>query len=408
MSKNQLSTEINGETQKFTPSLEMKSMPSRFMVSATLTKKVDPHLLQKAVDTITPRFSFIQVKEKRWLLSSSLIFDGHTPQVTPLSRQDRTVLYPKSTEPLSIIYTEDSIGITASHTLTDGHGVLDILKSLILTYHRLAGMKIPESNLILEPGSSSKQQETEDTFKTYYRQEIPSSKISGNAFHTTGRAIENHTIRYITGTIRIEDLKAKTETYKITITEYLAAVYLYALYRIQRKSSAKRTPIRLSIPVDLRKLYDSKTLRNFSLFIRPEIHTGLGSYDFSEIVHHVYHSMRFDLQKKNISSAIRSSLINHLYTWKLLHQRGEKNRGERLHSGTLSNLGKISLPEELSKSVSHFDFLLGPNRINPENCGLVGYDKEIHVNFTRTVEDPVVSREFFRLLVEQGIPVEIH
>ncbi len=395
------------DTQRFTPSLEMRSMPSRFFLSATLKEDIDPVLLQTAVNTITPRFSFIQVHEKRRLLDSSLIFDGHTPQITSLPLKNRILTCNKSSEPLRVLYSHNRIMITTSHALTDGYGAMAILKSLLLCYGRLKGNKIPESPMIIEPGSTPSSQETEDAFRTNYQQEIPTSTVSGRAYQTSGRDIPHNIIRCITGIISIDDIKAVTETYKITITEYLAAVYLYALYRIQRGNSLRKSPIRLSVPVDLRELYDSRTLRNFSLFIRPEIHTGLGAYEFSEIVHHVYHSMRFDLQKKNISSVIRSGVINHNHALKLLLQRGAKNRGERLHSGTLSNLGKVKLPKELAEMVSNFDFFLGPNHINPENCALVGFDKAIHINFTRTVEDPVVSREFFRLLVEQGISVEI-
>ena len=53
----------------------------------------------------------------------------------------------------------------------------------------------------------------------------------------------------------------------------------------------KRKPIKVLLPVNLRALFPSKTLRNFALYTTPEIDPKLGTYTFAEICQEVKHRM---------------------------------------------------------------------------------------------------------------------
>ncbi len=393
--------------RSFIPSLAIKSMPSTFCVSADLREPVDPELLQEAVSLLAARYPFIRVREGQTLFSSVLRYDDHIPQARRVVQKGHMVKWRNLPFPLMVVYDTKYIGIAASSSLTDGHGVLTMLKTLLLAYLRLAGHAVPESGLVREPGSSILPSETEDAFRACYHEDIPTTKLTGRAFHTDGRPLEANRLGRITGVIPTETLKETTKKYQVTVTEYLGAVYLYALYRIQQRESNRETPIRLSIPVDLRGFYETETLRNFSLFIRPEIHTGLGEYDLPELIRHVCHSLRYARQKKQISSTIRTNFTRHLRLQNGLHRLGRFEQGELYHSGTLSNMRQVEIPDEMAGLITGFDFTLGPNSINHENCGIIGYDGVIRITFTRTVQDPSVSREFFRILSEEGITAEI-
>ena len=81
--------------------------------------------------------------------------------------------------------------------------------------------------------------------------------------------------------------------------------------------------------------------------------------------------------------------------------------GERKSCLTLSNLGRIQLPQSMQPYVSRFDFILGVQAAAPYNCGVVSYGDTIYVNFIRNIRDAELERHFYRVLRDMGIPVTV-
>lgn len=76
----------------------------------------------------------------------------------------------------------------------------------------------------------------------------------------------------------LTDISARSKGEKVLITEYLASVHVYSLLAIyiynqlskfQKRRQCKM--FRIQVPVSLRRIYSSKTRRNSSLFVTPEI-----------------------------------------------------------------------------------------------------------------------------------------
>ena len=81
--------------------------------------------------------------------------------------------------------------------------------------------------------------------------------------------------------------------------------------------------------------------------------------------------------------------------------------GDVLSSTTLSNLGVTKLPEEMSQYVRRMDFILGPLASNRVCAAALTYNGRLRINFTRTIAEPLLEREFFTRLVKLGIPVKV-
>ena len=81
--------------------------------------------------------------------------------------------------------------------------------------------------------------------------------------------------------------------------------------------------------------------------------------------------------------------------------------GDRKSSITISNLGVVKLPAQMAQYVTRMDFILGPPAHNKVACAVLTYDGQLVINFTRTIKESVLEREFFRYLVKLGIPVKI-
>ena len=67
------------------------------------------------------------------------------------------------------------------------------------------------------------------------------------------------------------------------------------------------------IPLNLRKIFGSKTMRNFSLFLIPGIDPRLGRYGFDEILNYVHHYVRLNANARSVQPDMARNV------------RGEKN-----------------------------------------------------------------------------------
>ena len=81
--------------------------------------------------------------------------------------------------------------------------------------------------------------------------------------------------------------------------------------------------------------------------------------------------------------------------------------GDSRNTSTVSNLGRVDLPEEMAEHIERFDFMLGRSRFTNVNCGVIGFKDTISITFSRAIAEPYVERAFFQELVNLGIPVTI-
>ena len=103
-------------------------------------------------------------------------------------------------------------------------------------------------------------------------------------------------LRVITGTLPVEAVKAKARERGVSVNDYLAGVICYAFLRLQQMEGNRRLyPVKLSVPVNLRSFYPSRTVRNFATFVNPGVDPRYGDYDLEEIIQHIHHFMRLRL-----------------------------------------------------------------------------------------------------------------
>ena len=86
--------------------------------------------------------------------------------------------------------------------------------------------------------------------------------------------------------LNVDSVLQCAKEHNVTITVLLASAMLLALQRIQNEqvpNKRRQKLIRVIIPVNLRKLFPSETLRNFAHVVMPEINPQMGDYEFDEI-----------------------------------------------------------------------------------------------------------------------------
>ena len=157
-------------------------------------------------------------------------------------------------------------------------------------------------------------------------------------------------------------------------------------------------------------------MRNFAYYTTPEIDPRLGEYTFEEICSAITHRVGLDVNEKQMSAKIASNVnsersifvrIMPLFIKNIVMKAVFDAVGEKKSCITLSNLGKIVLPEIMSEYVERFDFILGVQATAPHNCGVITFGDTANVNFIRNIREPELEASFFKVLQEMGINVEV-
>lgn len=411
---------------KLYPALISGRQTSLFRVSADTDRPVNLPLLQKALNRTMGRFPYFHVFLKKGLFWFFFESGGRSPRV------ERDSLYPcmnyplkdRSLFPFRVRAWRNRIAVEFSHVMTDGTGALRFLEALLVEYFRdldLAEGKNPveEPEQIPHAGEAPDPGEYEDAFRTYYKRSIPLPSRGERAFHLDEPLLFPGKYYIITGIVPVDVLKKKAAEFGVSLTELLVSFLIDAFQTIQNRRihrPARRKPIRISVPINLRNLYPSKTMRNFFLSVEPSIDPRLGHYSLGEITEKVHYFMKYVVDRKFLNQQIARNI------------RGEMNMGLRLmplflknlllpplyrflaeanYTSGFSNLGKVTLPPELEKRVTRFEFIPPPSPGTRTKAGVVSWKENCYISFGRLIEDPVVEREFFRGLRRYGIPVKI-
>ncbi len=318
-----------------------------------------------------------------------------------------------------VIYSSHRIGLECFHALTDGAGGMAYLKLLVERYYYHAGIGKPEFADSLEFNARPTKQEFSDPFQHLYDKKLPSYPTINKAFHRKGGSYDDR-VKVISATILTEQIKERAKARKLTIGEYLSSVYLYCLQQLQQIEEPvqyKRKPIRLSVPMNLRKIFGYDTMRNFTLFAIVEIEPSLGFYSFEEIGQEVHTQMVQAQSKKRLLSQIKRNVAGERNPVIRFAPTALKNPlfkllsdylGDDQYSGIISNFGYVPFPKELQDTVTRLDFHLSPGLLNKVALAVIGYLDKIIINFTSfyTV-DTELEHQFCTFLVEDGIDVEV-
>jgi NRPS condensation-like uncharacterized protein len=401
------------------PAIRSRKNPGTFRVSVTLTDEIQPEVLQRALsDTLTrlPAFSVRMGSGifRHYLQQSSESLKVQEDVVNPcmdfFGREDGGYL-------IRVRYFDRRIALEVFHSITDGSGAMVFLKTLAGRYLQLLGHTVTPGQGVLDCDDIATVDEMADCFREFAGSVPPLSRSEPPAYHIPGFQIPGAILNIVTGTIPIPAVREQAKKFNVTVTEYLTSAYLFSLYQIQQQEGPGRLrPVKVSVPVNLRQFHPTQTLRNFSSYVNPGLDPGHGIYTFDEVVRLVHHFLRYEVTDKRLRAKVAANVNSEKSILVRLAPLFVKNSiisivynlvGPTRFSSTLTNLGRIDLPDDMAEHVEYFDFLLGPARVNKVGCAVVGYKGSLRINFSRVIREAFIERAFFTFLVQQGIPVKI-
>ena len=406
---------------KIYPAAMRKNWSNVFRQSVTLFESVDTAVLQAALDVTVKRFPSIAARLRRGAFWYYLQQIPHAPEISP--EQSFPLVHMNRTEmrkcAFRVLVYGERIAVEFFHALTDGTGALIFLKSLTAEYlEQRYGISIPTGQGVLDRRQPPQTEELEDSFPRHAGT-VSSGRRETNAWRLRGQRLPGGFLNLTCLQLPLQKTLDLAHRHQATVTVLLGAVMMQALIDLQRQrvsSLRKRRGIKLLIPVNLRSIFPSKTLRNFSMYTIPEVDPRLGEYTFDEICSVIRHKMGLELTAKHMSTVIATNVRDEQKPLLRLIPLPLKNAvmkavfdcvGERKSCLTMSNLGKVCLPDEMRPYVRRMDFILGTQAAAPYNCGVLCYGDTIYVNFIRNIRDGDLEYHFFRILRDMGIPVTV-
>jgi len=407
---------------KIYPASYSDASPEVYRVSVTFRSPVRITAMQEALRRVVKRTPYYQVHLRRGLFWYFLERHNEIPEITQLSGAPVSpiAIRRRGEHLFNVEAAGHTLAIDFSHILTDGFGGMQFICAVTEEYLRLCGHRIPRSATILTPGEEPDPEEYEDAYRRYFQKGTPEPAKLTPAFHLPGIP-HSFSYRAIEGRMPVASVIAAAKKHGATLTEYLSAVYLHALATIHRRLregvvKPRRQIVRLEVPVNMRRFYPSRTMRNFSLFVSPELDLRLGEYDFEEILKRVHLDMSIQLDHKQLGRQMSRNVAAELNPLirpvplvfkdlflKYLHHA----YGDNLYSGVLSNLGRFQLPDEAAKHVKSTGFALGPNPVIKKTCAVQSFAQELSITFGSVIDSREIERLFFTFLVEEGVPVTV-
>lgn len=406
---------------KIYPAARSHNWTNAFRLSATLKEEVDTKVLQSALDVTIRRFPSLGTRLRKGLFWYYLQQVSHAPAIRqemsyPLTRMTRKDLRDCA---LRVIVYHNRIAVEFFHSLTDGNGGVIFLKALVAEYlQQKYHLVIPAEQGVVGRLEEPSPEELEDSFLKYAGP-VSASRRENNAWHLKGTPEPDGFLNVTCFQLPVAQVLEQAHHYCVSMTTFLSAALMQAILNLQAQQIPNRRYrkyVRLLIPVNLRRLFPSKSMRNFALYTTPEVDPKLGDYSFPELCQIIQHRIALDVTPKQMSARIATNVkservfllkITPLFIKNLVMKAVFLAVGERKSCLCLSNLGQVTLPKEMESYVERMDFILSSQAMSPHNCGVLSYKDTLYVNFTRNIVEPNLEREFFLVLREMGLPVEV-
>ncbi|MFA7561455.1 MAG: hypothetical protein WCY80_05075 [Candidatus Izemoplasmatales bacterium] len=393
-----------------------------FRVAITLTEKIDEEILQLAVDGILSRYPMFKVKLKKGLFWSYFDYNSKPFNVEELKHYVCGEIHPRKNNGylFRVMYRNTDIIIEMFHSLADGAGVVMLLKAIVYEYLNLLGKDVKPDNLVPTKNQRPSMEEYEDANSKFYdrknRKHIPEKR----AYRIKGTALSEDLTGLISGVMSTKAMINLARENGLTMTEYLTALMMYTIYvtQIQYRGSvsSNQSPVKIFVPVNLRKHFPSNTLRNFSNFVKTNMVMTEDDITFEYLK---------DLVKKQFEEGMtKSELIRKMsenvafeknvllkftpyFLKKYALKIGYNMLGMKLNTMSLTNIGKVDFPESMQPFIKDVTAAVYSGKFNTLNCSIISYKDKLKITFTRSIVETTIEREFFRHFTDLGIDVEI-
>lgn len=401
------------------PGQNSRKWSNIFRCSVELKEDVDPQLLQQALNNIMPRFPGLGVRMRRGLFWYYL---EKNPLPAPEVKADiqnpcYRVNYKESDRFLFRVYYHGKrIAVDLFHAITDGYGNATLTFTLVAEYLRLKGHTIPPYGIVKDITEAPPRKELEDAFPKFATSKGKASVVDPRTYIPRGTRVPKHNVNLTSGTMSFKAIHKLAKEKGVTVTEFFTALLLDIHCRRQLKEGRHQKQVAVQVPINLRNVYPTETLRNFSICLKVTVDPRLGEYSFDELLQQAALQLRLARDEKKINATITKNLqfeknpllrVMPLPVKDLALTVATVLTAEKMTSAYLSNLGPVKLPEEMIPHIEKIIFTPGPGLHTPARCGMATIGDNMVFTFANILQEADIEREFFTALVKMGVHVKI-
>ena len=385
---------------KIMPSMTNNLKTNVFRLTCSLKEDVNASLLDDALSDALKEFPMFLYVMKSGFFWHYLEKTDRIPKVelestNPCEKIDNGFLFRLS-------YYKKRINLEVYHVLADGRGALEFLKYIVACYlNKKYAIKCDD--VINE---SSEYEKESDDFKKFDKSKykIKLNK-SERAYKLKFQKKDDAITDVIEVHMNVKDIKDASKKFKTTVTIYLIAVYIKSIITNARVKDLNR-PIGITVPIDLRNAFPSKTSRNFfytiSIYYKSD-----GIDKLENIVGVVDNQLKEKLRKEKLQELLDTYMVTQkLFLIRLvpsflkdfilskvykIAQRGE--------TSVLSNVGVVSLPSVYEKHIEYFTGLMSTNDMQ---LTVVSFKEEIVLSFTSHFVSKEIERTMIKFLSENA------
>ena len=397
---------------KIFPIVSNKKFTSVFRISVILKEKIDEKILQEAVNIAIQKQVSFKVKLRKGLFWYYLEENFKKPRIKKendypcryISRETNNGYL------FDVTYFENKINLDVFHSLTDGSNATRFLQEITYTYLDIKKKKVKEN----ESKKTKLSNNTEDSYLKNYDRKNRKREKSTKAYILRGKTLPLSVTGVVHNFINLEELKKVSNENEATITEYLTAVYMYSIYTQDYKSAKSKRPVKICIPVDLKKYYDSNTSTNFFSYMSVDVDFyKIKEVNFSNILDLVKINFKEKLTPEEIEKTMGANIkigtnlairLLPLFLKRIFTNIVYKEI-RRYSTTTISNLGKVEVKEEYKEDIENFLFLLSSDSVEKDKGAIISYDNTLVFTFTSILENSKIEKAFYEFIKNQNIEI---
>ena len=312
-----------------------------------------------------------------------------------------------------LIYYKNRVSAEFFHVLTDGTGGMIFLKAIAAEYLRILHGVTPqqdEQSDLWDVNETPMLEEFENAFVKLERAKSSGGFIQRRAVQMSGALELRRPCRILHFKMPTDSLKEAARKAGSTVTVYLLSKMFLACSAATDELSGE---VSIQLPVNMRKFYPTKTVRNFSMYcgIRLPLDKISARADLtSEISSQIAEKADEQSMHEMITSAVK--LVGALRFIPLAIKQPVAKLvygflGDKTCTTTFSNLGVVDMPRSLSPYIESMDFCLGAPENNRLAAAGISFGGVTTFSITKNTADPTFEEKMLRYLTDDGIEVTV-
>lgn len=385
---------------KIIPSMTNSLNTNVFRLVCTLKEEVFPEILTLALNETLEEFPIFTCSMKMGLFwhylepsNKSILVEEEC--TNPCSKIQGSHLFRLS-------YYKNRINLEVYHVLSDGNGAMEFLKYLVTTYINIAH-KIDDKIVL---STASKYEKLQDDFSKFdsAKKKLKFSKAK-KAYKLKYPRKDNLIPDIIEAHMSAKKVHELAKKHDTTVTIYLTAILIKSIQENAKIKDLKR-PIGITIPVDLRHIFPSKTARNF-FYTQSIQYKSVPDATLDDIIKSLKEDFKNTFSKENLQELLDSYmvledilLIRIIPTLLKDFILGLITGSKSTETMTLSNLGVIKLPSIYDKYIECFSGYMSTEDLH---LTVMTYKDEITLGFTSHFITKEIERTMLMFLEGEGV-----